>query len=99
MCSSAIFVWRKGELADVHCERESVPGEKPDAVILAASYNDTRLPVTLTKFRTMSEARNTLLDLANALGGGQTVYHLQDYLADGSMTWKRDARVKRRGGS
>lgn len=45
------------------------------------------------------EARNTLLDLANALGGGQTVYHLQDYLADGSMTWKRDARVKRRGGS
>lgn len=41
--------------------------EKPDAVILAASYNDTRLPVTLTKFCTMSEARNTLLDLANAL--------------------------------
>lgn len=73
--------------------------EKSDAVILAASYNDTRLPVTLAKFRTMSEARNTLLDLANALGGGQTVYHLQDYLADGSMTWNRDARVKRRGGS
>ena len=37
VCSSAIFMWRKrhglvsrvrreGELADVHCERESVPG-------------------------------------------------------------------------
>lgn len=73
--------------------------DKSDAVILAASYNDTRMPVTLTKFRTMSEAHNTLLDLANALGGGQTVYHLQDYLADGTESRKRDARVKRRGGS
>lgn len=58
--------------------------EKPDAVILAASYNDTRLPVTLTKFCTMSEARNTLLDLANALGGGQKVYHEAGCAGNGS---------------
>ena len=73
--------------------------QKSDAVLIVASYNDVRPPVTMGRYRDMKEAQDALGELLNALAGGQTVFHMPESLLHGEQTAIRDARTKRKGGS
>lgn len=72
--------------------------EKNDAVLVVASYNDTRPAVTLSRYKNMHEATGILEELMYALSGGQTTFSMPDSSLFHEKIIK-DARTKRKGGS
>lgn len=73
--------------------------EKPDAVLIVASYRDDRPPVTMARYSDMDEARDAMGALMAALAGGQSCFYMPlSRLFDQERTI-HDARTKRKGGS
>ena len=73
--------------------------EKPDAVLVVASYRDDRPPVTLGRYTGQKEARDVMGQMLAALTGGQAYFHMpESRLYDGARPVK-DARTQRKGGS
>ena len=73
--------------------------EKDDATLIVASYSDSRPPVTLGRYKDAKEAKDVLYSLVMALAGEQRVYDMPDSTLFFEEMVRRDARVKRRGGS
>lgn len=73
--------------------------EKTDAVLILLSYGDERSPVTLARYKDMKEAKEILYDIMLAMSGGQRYYVMQDSRLYAEEHIKKDARVKRKGGS
>lgn len=73
--------------------------EKPDAALIVASYSTERSPVTLGRYENLSEAQDVLSDLILALAGGQACYTMPESTLYARERVKKDARIKRRGGS
>lgn len=72
--------------------------EKPDAVLIIASYSADRA-VTIGKYENKEEAHSVLADMYTALSEGEINYSMPDSRLFGSQKWIRDARTKRKGGS
>ena len=72
---------------------------KDDAALIVASYGADRPPVTLTRCKHLNEARETLNALLYALSGRQSYYTMPESLLYAEELAKKDARVKRKGGS
>ena len=71
--------------------------EKPDAALVVASYDrSTAGAHTLGRYADVREAQEALGEL---LAGGQTCFTLPDSTLYHGERIKKDARVKRRGGS
>lgn len=73
--------------------------EKEDAALIVLSYSAERPPVTLARYKDVSEAKETLSDLFGAIAGGQACYTMPESQLFGMERIKKDARTKRRGGS
>lgn len=73
--------------------------EKIDAALIVLSYSSERPPVTLARYKDLQEAKEAMCDLYNALAGGQTFYIMPDSRIFAEETIKKDARIKRKGGS
>lgn len=73
--------------------------EKPDAVLVVASYRDDRPPVTLGRYANLQEAAEVLWTLLVALTGGQGYMSMPPSLLNAAAPVVHDARTKRRGGS
>lgn len=73
--------------------------EKPDAVLIVASYGSERPPVTLARYSTIKEGNDVLSDMLYAISGRQAYYTMPDSLVYGAAAQKKDARTKRKGGS
>ena len=73
--------------------------EKPDAVLVIASYRDDRPPVTLGRYKDMKDARDVIGQLLTALTGGQAYFHMPESRVYDEARTVRDARTKRKGGS
>lgn len=74
--------------------------ERPDAALVLASYavgSDGKC-VTLGRYD-YKEALSVVGQIFNALVGGQAGFSMPDSRLQFPEEWKRDARVKRRGGS
>lgn len=73
--------------------------EKPDAVLIVASYSAERI-VTIGRYADKKEAVSALSDLhINLAGNSASPYIMADSILYHGEKWKRDARVARRGGS
>lgn len=73
--------------------------EKPDAVLIVASYSAERI-VTIGRYADRKEACSALSDLhMNLAGNSASPYTMPDSILYRGEKWKRDARTKRRGGS
>ena len=72
---------------------------KEDAALLVLSYGVENPPVTLSRYKTVAEARDALNDLYLALAGGQDFYELPESVYYHEENIKKDARTKRKGGS
>ena len=73
--------------------------EKPDAGLIVASYGADRPPVTLARYKDMTEAVSNLGALLGALADGQYCFVMPDSLLYGEQATIKDARTKRKGGS
>ena len=73
--------------------------EKEDAVLIVASYSDTRPTVTMARYANMDESRDALGKLMGALAGGQAYFDMPESILYYEEHVRKDARVKRRGGS
>ena len=74
--------------------------EKPDAALVVASYDRSTVGAhTLGRYADVREAQEALGELLVALAGGQTCFTLPDSTLYHGERIKKDARVKRRGGS
>lgn len=73
--------------------------EKNDATLIILSYGDQRAPIVAGRYKDMGEARNILKDLFTSMAGGQTYYYMPDSRLFGEETIRKDARIKRKGGS
>ena len=73
--------------------------EKEDAILIVASYSDTRPPVTMARYANMDESRDALGKLMGALAGGQAYFDMPESILYYEEHVRKDARVKRRGGS
>lgn len=73
--------------------------DKVDNWIMVASYTDARPPVTLARYKSKNEAQDALGDLFAAMSGGQANYTLPISRLYAEECIRKDARVKRRGGS
>lgn len=74
--------------------------EKPDAVLIIASYSADRM-VTIGKYANRDEADAALAGLYNTLCGNSdySPYSMPDSTLFHGEKWKRDARTTRKGGS
>lgn len=73
--------------------------EKPDAVLIVASYSAERI-VTIGRYADKKEAVSALTDLQiNLVGNSCSPYIMMDSILYHGEQWRRDARVARRGGS
>ena len=73
--------------------------KKEDAALIVASYGQERTPVTMARYRDTAEASEALCELLAALSGGQLSFQMPDSTLYYGEYAKKDARVKRRGGS
>lgn len=74
--------------------------EKPDAALVVASYDRSTMGArTMGRYADVREAQEALDELLVALAGGQTCFTLPDSTLYYGERIKKDARVKRRGGS
>lgn len=73
--------------------------EKEDAALVVASYSDVRAPVTIGKYLDAAEAKGVLADIMAALSGVQCYYNMPGSRLFAGEYIKKDARIKRRGGS
>lgn len=71
--------------------------EKPDAVLIIASYSADRA-VTIGKYADKNEAGGVMDELLNNLARSDT-YAMPDSRLFHGEKWKRDARTARKGGS
>ena len=71
--------------------------EKPDAVLIIASYSENRA-VTIGKYADRYEAKAALEELMDNLAHSE-VYAMPDSRLFHGETWKRDSRTVRKGGS
>lgn len=73
--------------------------EKPDAVLIVASYSAERI-VTIGRYADKKEAVSALADLQiNLVGNSSSPYIMADSILYHGERWIRDARATRRGGS
>lgn len=74
--------------------------EKPDAVMIVASYSEERM-VTVGKYADKNEAMSAFESLYSRLceNGNYTAFRMPDSVLFHKDEWKRDARTKRKGGS
>lgn len=72
--------------------------EKPDAVLIVASYSAERI-VTIGRYADKREATEALMDLYAALAGDTKAYTMPDSTMFHPELKVKDARTKRRGGS
>ncbi|MBQ9283861.1 MAG: hypothetical protein IJ773_03950 [Lachnospiraceae bacterium] len=74
--------------------------DNPDAVVIMAGMSNTGSPpVSLERYGTLAEAKEALAELAAALSSGGEVFYMPMSVLRNQQERKRDARVKRRGGS
>lgn len=73
--------------------------EKPDAALIIASYSADRPPVTMGRYQKGKEAEDALCELFTAIAAGQSSFYMPESVLYAGEHIKRDARVKRRGGS
>lgn len=73
--------------------------EKDDAVLVVASYDSMRPPVTMGWYRDKKEACGVLGDIFAALSGGQSGYTMPDSTLFYEEHTKKDARTRRKGGN
>lgn len=73
--------------------------EKPDAVLIVASYSAERI-ITIGRYADKKEAASALSDLhINLAGNSASPYIIADSILYHGEKQKRDAQVARRGGS
>jgi hypothetical protein len=73
--------------------------EKPDAVLIVASYSDVRPPITLARYRDMEEAEDALIELFRDLYCKEAYFRMPESSYHAAEAEVRDARTKRKGGS
>ncbi|MBQ8918762.1 MAG: hypothetical protein IJ056_01450 [Acidaminococcaceae bacterium] len=74
--------------------------ENPDAVLIMAGMSITNSPpVSLERYGSMAEAKGALAELAAALSSQCEVFYMPMSVLRNQQERKRDARVKRKGGS
>ena len=73
--------------------------EKNDAALIILSYGDQRAPIVVGRYKDTGEAKEVLEDLFTSIAGGQAYYFMPDSRLFGEETVKKDARIKRKGGS
>lgn len=88
---------KKSILDSVFVERFCIV-QKPDAVLVIASYNADRA-VTIGKYADLEEAHGVLAAMYVAISAGDENYTMPDSRLFGEDFRKRDARTKRKGGS
>lgn len=81
-----------------HIERYCL-ADKSDAVLVVASYSDSRPPVTMGRYANMDEASRALGQLYVACASGDAYFDMPDSTLYHEGHRKRDARTKRKGGS
>lgn len=89
----------ENEIINVESVERFCMTKKTDAVLIVASYCDTRPPVTVARYKDVKEAKAALRDLFGAIEGGQACFAMPPSLLYAEEPWKRDARTKRKGGS
>lgn len=72
--------------------------EKPDACMIVASYSAERM-VTIGKYKDRAEADGALYMLYRALWADEPFFEMPDSVLFHGCSEKRDARIKRKGGS
>lgn len=72
--------------------------EKPDAVLIIASYSAERA-VTIGKYADREECYGVISSLYNALANDDITFYMPDSRLFGEEHIKHDARTKRKGGS
>lgn len=71
--------------------------EKPDAVLIIASYSESRA-ITIGKYADRKEADDAFISLLDHLPDSD-IYWMPDSVLFHGEKWKRDARTTRKGGS
>ena len=71
---------------------------KSDGILIGAVFNSNSVPITLGSYATVEEARGVMVELFDALRGGQSyAMPLSSVVAPEQEV--HDARTRRRGGS
>ena len=73
--------------------------EKNDCVLIIASYGSDKPPVTIGRYADDKEATEALIDLQKAIAEDYGYYKMIPSRRFNEEREKKDARVKRRGGS
>lgn len=73
--------------------------QKPDAALIVASYGETERPITMGRYKNLTEAKDVLMRLYAALRNGEPDYELPPSSYYDNESIRRDARTKRKGGS
>lgn len=73
--------------------------KKPDAWLIISSIEHDRTPDTLGRYFTEAEAKEVLEQLFKALINGDSSFEMPRSLNQDTYERKKDARVKRKGGS
>lgn len=73
--------------------------DKPDAVLISAGFGGKEQAVTLGRYKDETEAMAAMSELADSLGGGQTLFYMPESVLFVEQKQIKDSRVKRKGGS
>lgn len=94
-----MYIWAGRQVVNSAFVERFVVVEKNDAALVVASYSDTRPPVTLSRYKNAREATDALQELMFAISGEQTAFYMPESTLYHEEVIKKDARIKRKGGS
>lgn len=90
---------RSGAIINSEFVAEFYLAKTSDSTLLSMRWNGVEKPSTLERYKTQDEAMDALGALMRALEAGRVTFYVPASLYYFEESVKKDARVKRRGGS